>query len=180
MMKVQNIRNATFSSSNRLEKWIIPEEYKSKYILNGYVKQARAYKKIATIPVENTDMKKVLLENGEEYKIITFDKDYEDYLNAYKKGIKILTNWAIIGKKEKRYIMFGKVEGQDVKGEISEQDNNYIHFKSGEKYFVMWNQTYFRYNEQMYILRKMSDLLFEKYGGLTNFGGIKIKPNIIL
>ena len=104
MMKVQNIRNATFSSSNRLEKWIIPEEYKSKYILNGYVKQARAYKKIATIPVENTDMKKVLLENGEEYKIITFDKDYEDYLNAYKKGIKILTNWAIIGKKEKRYI----------------------------------------------------------------------------
>ena len=33
MMKVQNIRNATFSSSNRLEKWIIPEEYKSKYIL---------------------------------------------------------------------------------------------------------------------------------------------------
>lgn len=177
---MKNVRNATFVNSKRLEKWIIPGTSESSYVLTGYIKEMRAYKRIITIPVEFTDMTKVVLVDSTKYQITTFDVDYQDYINAYKDGINILTRWAIVGRREKRYIIFGQVNGQDIRGEIARQENNYIYLDTGEKFFVKWNEPYFIYKEQINILRKKSDLLFERNGGLDNFGGMKIKPRIIL
>lgn len=175
---MKEIYNAVFVDSKR-GTWIIPEVFESKYSIIGEVKEEGKLKKIDFKSISFTDMVSVEFTDGEAYRIASFHYDYDQYYQAYKAGIKIMTRWEICGKKEKRYYIYGVVEGRKVQGIVKQQFDNYIMLESGEIYFIKWNDTFFRYEEQIYILKKMSDLIPEN-GELEPWGGINIKPHIIL
>lgn len=171
---VKEVSNVIFI--NARAEWVIPRNRNDEIRLRGRLKGKRK--------TEETDVIKGIIANrvetvdGKTYKIINFNRNYNDYLSAYNNGIKIITGWYIIGTKATNYRLYGEIEGEirKINGRIIRQQGNYITLDDGNIYFVKWNETCF--DDQKEVLNEISDLLDREDVIWEVFGGKRVKPRI--
>lgn len=141
---MSKISNYILTENGKRNYWKIPqigEKYSVTGICNGedFCHDNALIVKSGIIKIE-----------GEEFKLLNKDKDYEAFCCAQRKGIPIIEMWNIKGSEQRGYYITGHSNSQLVKVKVAMQIGNYIISDKGIEYYVLWKMYSPEFEERMF------------------------------
>lgn len=130
------MNNYFFVDARNRRRMINPENFTGRFCLSGIITGRKGFDDgmlLKTSPIVSIENNTVTTASGSKYELDEVSPDYMDFLDALEKSIPIISSWGFLNAHAHPSKLFHGYmpEGQHVKGEISEQNGNYITFKSG-------------------------------------------------